>query len=96
MTLRSVVIAVLGCSLLLAIVPAVTHHSTGWIVLVAYWAVALGLILVERRRYRPIVTGKNFAPTPERYRDPVSGQTIDVYADPATGERDYRPQPGER
>ena len=46
----------------------------------------------ERVRYKRLnasVTDPRFKATPERFRDPTSGEVVRVYADPATGERLY-------
>jgi hypothetical protein len=91
--LRTVVIGVIAAGIALALVLAAVHGPAPWLIFAAYWAVALVAILVERGRYRPAVDGASFVKTPERYRDPTSGELITVYVDPATGERDYRPEP---
>ncbi len=94
MSLRNVVIAVLCVGIAVAAVLGVTHLRFPWLVFAGYWAIGLAFILFERGRYRPKLTGTNFQSTPERYRDPVTGETIAVYVDAATGQRDYRPEPG--
>jgi hypothetical protein len=40
------------------------------------------------------LTGSKFVPTDERFRDPVTGEALQVYVDQATGQRDYRPANG--
>jgi hypothetical protein len=93
MSLRGTIVAVLCVGIAVAVILGFTHFPYPWFVLAAYWAIGLALILVERGRYRPKLTGTNFQPTAERYADPVTGETIAVYVDGATGERDYRPEP---
>ena len=95
MGLRSVVITVLAVGVVLAIVLALTRPADPWIVFAVYGTLGLLAILFERGRYRPKLTGTQFTPTPERYADPVTGELIRVYVDPATGERDYRPDRGD-
>ena len=67
----------------------------------AFWGVALyfgiygvvivGAIVFERSHYRPPVdrTRGAWEPTGERFLDPTTGQLMEVYHNPATGERDY-------
>ncbi len=93
MSLRNVVIAVLCVGIAVALVVGVTHVRFPWLIFAAYWAIGLAFILIERGRYRPKLSGTNFQPTSERYADPVTGETIAVYVDDTTGERDYRPEP---
>lgn len=51
-----------------------------------------GGILFERKGYRPNInsTQGNWQRTGERFNDPTTGQVIEVYYNPQTGERDYR------
>jgi hypothetical protein len=93
MSLRSTIVAVLCAGIAVAIILGFTHFSYPWFVLAGYWAIGLALILFERGRYKPKLSGTNFHPTAERYTDPVTGETIVVFVDGATGERDYRPEP---
>ena len=42
----------------------------------------------ERVRYKrlaPVAPDARFRRTPERFRDPATGEAVTVYADPATG-----------
>lgn len=53
--------------------------------------VCLLFVLFERFRYRPQARHpERLRPTGERMIDPTSGKTIEVWEDPATGEREYR------
>ncbi len=58
-------------------------------------------ILVERIFYKPLVSappGQGWIHTEERFVDPDTGKTVDVFYNPATGERQYvdRGQAGHR
>jgi hypothetical protein len=65
-------------------------------VLVIYLAIngilIVGGILFERSGYRSRVnrTQGKWQPTGERFNDPTTGQIVEVYYNPQTGERDYR------
>ncbi|GHO62205.1 hypothetical protein KSC_010970 [Ktedonobacter sp. SOSP1-52] len=79
----------IGAAVLLFIV-----HATLWLVL--YLAVngfiLICAMLLERQRYRTRVdrTQEHWQPTGERFIDPTSKRLMEVYYNPATGERDYR------
>lgn len=63
-----------------------------WILIAAVIAILLWLYWRwDRPRYRG-TPGAGLRPTDEVFRDPVSGQLMRVYEDPATGQRDYRPE----
>lgn len=92
MTLRNVLIGI--CVVLIAL--AIGEAITGWgsaILIACQAAIVLALIVFERSRYRPKVdrTSGIWNPTGERFQDPTSGETVEVYQNPQTGERDYRP-----
>ena len=59
------------------------------------YALALGGMIVvgtafERWRYRPNVQpGARWEPTGERFEDPHTGKTVQVFYDPRSGERRY-------
>ncbi|MBD5603902.1 MAG: hypothetical protein IAI48_02235 [Candidatus Eremiobacteraeota bacterium] len=90
MSLRNVVIALLGCGVVVALALAATHHTVPWIALAVYWSIGIVLILVERGRYRPRASGGTLTATQERFFDPVTGKRVDVYVDETTGRREYR------
>ncbi len=92
MPLRNIVVSVLAIDALLAILLAFTHCAAPWLVFAIYAVVGIIFITIERGRYQPKLSGSQFQPTAERFRDPVSGQKIRVYIDSETGERDYRPE----
>jgi hypothetical protein len=56
------------------------------------WLLITGGILFERSGYRSQVnrTLGKWQPTGERFNDPTTGQVVEVYYNPQTGERDYR------
>lgn len=59
----------------------------------AFWgAVAIVAVLVEPWRYVPGVSRNrgSWQATGERFHDPVSGDLVEVFYNPVTGERDYR------
>ena len=82
-------LSLIGAAVLLFIV-----HATLWLVL---YVAGNGFILVtailfERKRYRTRVdrTQGFWQPTGERFVDPTTQQIMEVFYNPATGERDYR------
>lgn len=91
--LRRVLIAYGVLCLIGAAILLVAHVT---IALVIYLAIngliIVGAILFERSSYRSKAgrTQGNWQPTGERFNDPTSGQIVEVYYNPQTGERDYR------
>jgi hypothetical protein len=92
--LRGVIIgysllSLIGAALLLFIV-----HATLWLVL--YLAgngfILMSAVLFERKRYRTQVdrTQGPWQSTGERFVDPTTKRLMEVFYNPATGERDYR------
>ncbi len=68
------------------------HVAVAIIVIV----ILVALYLAFDRRYRGREqpgSGDAFRPTDEVFRDPGSGELVRVYENPATGERQYRPEP---
>jgi hypothetical protein len=63
----------------------------------AWWlllnAVIVGAaVLFERSGYTPrAAQPERLQPTGERFRDPTSGELIEVFEDPSSGVREYRP-----
>ena len=95
MTLRRVVLLVGGLSIvvgaLLALFAGGTARGIGVYVL-AEGVVCLLFVLLERSRYRPRAKRPGaLRATGERMVDPTSGRLLEVWEDPATGEREYRP-----
>jgi membrane protein implicated in regulation of membrane protease activity len=65
----------------------------GWFVAWSVFeaCVLLAALLFERWRYRPQIDRRkgNWRPTAERFVDPTTGRTVQVFYNPDTGERDY-------
>lgn len=84
-----------GVSVVAAVLLIILGHGVARIVggyLLAEGIVCLLFILVERSRYQPRASRRAaLRPTGERMIDPTSGKLIEVWEDPATGEREYRP-----
>ena len=95
MTLRRALLVV--ASLILAGGLLLLAAGTGIVRVVGVYLLLGGLIcgaavLFERYRYRPSgAAGGTLRPTQERFVDPVSGQLLEVWEDPRTGRREYRP-----
>lgn len=68
------------------------RHWVPAIDLFAGGGVLLAALLFERWRYkRPAIgTVGHWQETGERFLDPTSGKPMEVFYNPATGERDYR------
>ena len=91
--LRWVLIAYGVLCLIVAVILLVAHVTTALVIyLVINGLLITGGILFERSGYRPRAnrTRGNWQPTGERFNDPTSGQVVEVYYNPQTGERDYR------
>jgi len=91
-TLRNVILALCMLIVVSAAAEFFFGHVSGLII--AFQAiVVLALIAFERTRYRPAVKNGSgeWLPTGEKFEDPTSGKTVEVYENPRTGERDYRP-----
>ena len=82
------VLCLIGAVILLA-----SHVTTALVIYLAINGLLIaGGILFERSGYRSHVNrmqGK-WQHTGERFNDPTSGQVVEVYYNPQTGERDYR------
>jgi hypothetical protein len=91
--IRLGVLLVCAALVLTGLLQVALGHPFGW------WPVAVEALLVgllvafERGRYAPRVDPARgtWQPNGERFRDPVSGELVDVYAEQRTGQRDYRP-----
>lgn len=90
---RALLIA--GGLLILAAVALFAHASWPGVALYSafYGVLVVGGILFERSAYRPRIQRQRagWQPTGERFTDPVSGVLTEVWFNPETGERDYRP-----
>ena len=61
-------------------------------------AITVGTLL-ERVIYKPLLSGSpgpGWVKTAERFVDPDTGQPVDVFYNPATGERQYVSQGGKK
>lgn len=64
----------------------------GWVIVaVVVLGVVAALFGWDRYRSNRKAAGDSSQPTGEVFTDPASGKTMRVWYDPATGERDYRP-----
>ena len=94
MTLRGGVLLVASVSLVagaLLVALAAGGARVFGIYLLVEAAVCFLFVLFERSRYAPKASRPAaLRPTGERSIDPVSGELIEVWEDPATGEREYR------
>ncbi len=94
MTLRNGLLLVATVSIVVGVLLLAFGHSTsraigGYLVFEAL--LCLIFVLVERFRYRPkALHPDRLRPTGERMLDPTSGQLVEAWEDPVTGEREYR------
>lgn len=85
---------VLGVAIVLTVLSAVMMRWIGppaiaWVIVGSLLVVGT---LLERVRYKRLADHApdgRFERTTERFRDPTTGQVVDVYVDPKTGERAY-------
>ncbi len=91
--LRRVLIAYGVLCLIGALILLAAHVTTALVIYLAINGLIItGGILFERSGYRSNadrMQGK-WQPTGERFNDPTTGQVMEVYYNPQTGERDYR------
>lgn len=83
---------VIGIALLMGAGAAVLLGAPGLALPGLVWGVLIVAgVAFERWRYKPAVTtaGANFVATPERFIDTDTGRPVQVYVDPASGERRY-------
>jgi hypothetical protein len=91
--LRWVLIAYGVLCLVGAVILLAAHVTTALVLYLAINGLLIaGGILFERSGYRSQVnrTQGNWQSTGERFNDPTTGQVVEVYYNPQTGERDYR------
>jgi hypothetical protein len=64
-----------------------------WVIVAVVVAVGVVVAVFGWDRYRSDekATGESARPTSEVFTDPASGKSMRVWYDPATGEREYRP-----
>jgi hypothetical protein len=89
---------VIGCGVVLVLggLALIVALPKGWPAgaeLVVFGVLVLIGTIFERWRYRGRVNraSRTWQATEERFRDPISGELLEVAYDPATGQRDYRP-----
>ncbi len=96
--LRATVIAIVAAMLAVTLVCAALVLAgvlPGGTMFALWGALQLAIVLAgfvfERSRYKPIETAAppGFERTAERFVDPSSGQAVEVWFDPRTGERRY-------
>jgi uncharacterized membrane protein len=89
------VISIVAGALLVALGHGVARAIGGYLLFEAL--LCLIFVLVERFRYQPKARHPaRLRPTGERMLDPTSGQLVEAWEDPATGEREYRKVEGAR
>ncbi len=91
--LRRVLIAYGVLCLTGAVILLAAHVTTALVIYLAINGLIItGGILFERSGYRSNAdrTQGKWQPTGERFNDPTTGQVVEVYYNPQTGERDYR------
>ncbi len=85
----------LGGLLLVAALILLTHPPLlGAALYVGFYGLLLvGGILFEQNAYRPRIhrSRPGWQPTGERFVDPITNALTEVWFNPDTGERDYRP-----
>ena len=91
MNLRQAVLLVAAVALVISLVLVSTGVAPAWWLL-CNSAVVLAALVFERRGYDPKVRDPQaLRATGERFQDPTSGELIEVWEDPGTGTREYRP-----
>ena len=94
--LRLVVIALAGLLLGGAVLSLTLGNAPAAAPMAVFGALLLLGTLFERARYKRIAEdapGPGWEATGERFRDPVSGATVDVWFNPVSGERRYARAP---
>lgn len=95
MSLRGALLGLGALAFVLGVIVLLSGAASPGIYLVVIGLVLAGGVLVERSRYRPRASRPHaLRPTGERFVDPASGVLTDVWEDPETGEREYRPVAG--
>lgn len=82
-------LCLIGAALMLVLV-----HAALWLILylVVNGCILVSAMFVERKRYSTRADRSQGAwqPTGERFVDPTTQRLVEVFCNPATGERDYR------
>lgn len=83
------VISMIAGALLVALGQSTARAIGGYLLFEAL--ICLIFVLVEHFRYQPKARHPDrLRPTGERMLDPTSGQLVEAWEDPVTGEREYR------
>ncbi len=91
MTLRKGVLLVVMLLLVVSLVLVNAGRLSGWWLLINAGIVGAAVVF-ERRGYRPRVADPSaLRPTGEHFHDPTSDALLEVWEDPRTGAREYRP-----
>ena len=95
-----VLVLILGALLLAGGTILTVATGGGGIGMMVFGALVIASLGLERRYGRPgaptQVPLHHFEPTKERFVDHETGQLLEVWIDPLTGERRYEPVPAER
>jgi hypothetical protein len=78
------VLALIGVILLLRGQPGAGAYALG-----LGGLIVLGTVFERRYRSNHALPGPDWKPTGERFEDPQTGQTVQVFYDPGSGERRY-------
>ena len=79
-----------AAALVVSLVLVAGGFVPGWWLLLNAGVLGAALVL-ERRGYQPRApNAAALRPTGERFRDPTSGELVEVWEDPSTGAREYR------
>jgi hypothetical protein len=96
LNLRRALLLIAALALVAALLLVANRVAPAWWLLVQS-AILLAALLFERHGYQPQAPDPSaLKATGERFQDPTTGQTIEVWEDPATGAREYRPLAGRR
>jgi hypothetical protein len=89
--LRRALLLAVAVALVVSLVLVASNVLPGWWLL--FNSAVLGLaLLFERRGYQPRAPeAATLRPSGERFLDPTSGELVEVWEDPVTGAREYRP-----
>lgn len=90
--LKRLVIALGAAGLVAAVLCLAFRLYLPAVYLLIWGVVAIVAVLFEPWRYLPAVNRNqgHWQATGERFHDPISGDLVEVFYNPATGERDYR------
>jgi hypothetical protein len=91
LTLRSWLLLGVAVALVVSLMLVRQGVAPGWWLLINSAVLAAALVF-ERRGYRPRAADPAaLRRTGERFHDPTTGELLEVWEDPHTGSREYRP-----